>query len=79
MTSPDLISELMLEEHRSRITASQRARLAERAQGGLTLARWLARPLGRALLGLGAHLLVYARPEPAEQGPAYPIRSVRLN
>ncbi|HEU4328637.1 MAG TPA: hypothetical protein VFS21_36205 [Roseiflexaceae bacterium] len=79
MTSPDLITELMLDEHRSRIADSQKARLAEHAQGGLTLARRLARPLGRAFLDLGARLLMYARPEPAEQQPISPIRSVHLN
>lgn len=79
MTSPDLISELLLNEHRNRIITSQQVRLAEQAQGGLTLARRLARPLGRALLDLGARLLIYARPEPTEPQAMVPIRSAHLN
>ncbi|GAB4108852.1 MAG: hypothetical protein OHK0022_61010 [Roseiflexaceae bacterium] len=79
MTSPELLTDLMLEQHRSRIAEAQQARLAQRAACGQTLARRLARPLGRALLNMGARLLVYARPEPVEPQPGYPIRSVRLN
>lgn len=66
MTSPELLTPMLIEEHNQRISAAQQIRALRAArQTAYPLTRWIARPLGRMLLRTGARLLRYSSREAA--------------
>lgn len=66
MTSPELLTPMLMEEHNQRISAAQQIRALRAGQRpGHPLTRWIARPLGRLLLRTGARLLRYSTRETA--------------
>jgi hypothetical protein len=82
MLDPLLNAQLARERYQDNIRQATQNRLLARArQGQLTLPRRAARPLGRALLRLGAFLLRYGLVEPdAGIRPYRPsVRSIKLN
>jgi hypothetical protein len=82
MFDPMLNGQLAREQYQDKLRQAEQRRLAARVrQGRLTLLRRAARPLGRALLRLGASLLRYGLAEqPAASGPYRPsVGSIDLN
>jgi hypothetical protein len=74
--------ELARERRRNDLAKADRARLVAACERPAGIARWVARPLGRALFHLGARLLRYADPHTsAATPPAYQRapRAVELN
>src|SRR5512141_2877428 len=68
----ELEQELARERRRNDLAQAERARLVAACERPAGVARWVARPLGRALFHLGARLLRYADPHPSSAGqPAY--------
>jgi hypothetical protein len=77
----EITTRIAQEQHRDRIAAAERRRMVAACQPALAVSRLAARPLGRALMRLGATLLRYGRVEaPAETRPyRASARSIRLN
>ena len=77
---PILHARLARERHQEYLREAAQNRLVARA-GRLTLARRAARPLGQALMRLGASLLRYGLVEQtAAAGPYHPsVRSIELH
>lgn len=66
MSSPELLTPMLIEEHNQRVAAAQRLHaLRPPRPAAHPLARRMARPLARALLRAGARLLRYSAPEAA--------------
>jgi hypothetical protein len=77
----EISSKFAQEQHRDRIAAAEQHRLAAACRPRLAVSRRAARPIGRALMHLGATLLRYGRVEaPAEIQPYHAsARSIQLN
>jgi len=77
--SIELSAQFARERRRDFLAAAERARMAAACSRPLPLARRAARPLGRALLGLGAWLLRYGKDESATHAYRPTTRSIELN
>ena len=77
----EMSTRIAQEQHRDRIAAAEQHRLVAACRPHLAVARRAARPLGRALVRLGATLLRYGRVEsPADIQPyRASARSIQLN
>jgi hypothetical protein len=77
----EITTRLAQEQHRDRIAAAEQRRLVAACRPQLAVSRRAARPIGRALVRLGATLLRYGRVEaPAATQPyRASARSIRLN
>jgi hypothetical protein len=77
----EITTRIAKEQFQDRIAAAEQHRLAVACRPRLAVARRAARPLGRALMRLGATLLRYGRVEsPAEIQPyRASARSIQLN
>ena len=77
-----LEQELARERRRNDLAKAEQARLVAACERPAGIARWVARPLGRALFHLGSQLLHYADAQPGSAAlPAYhrSARAVKLN
>ena len=63
MLTNDIGVMVAFDRRREQLAAAERERLVARYSNRLPLARRMARPLGRALFGLGAWLLRYGKDE----------------
>jgi hypothetical protein len=77
----EIVTRIAQEQHRDRIAAAEQHRLAAACRPRLAVARRAARPIGRALVRLGATLLRYGRAEAPAETQLYraTARSIRLN
>ena len=77
----EITTRMAAEQHRDRIAAAEQHRLVRACAPRLAVARRAARPIGRALVRLGATLLRYGRVESPAATQAYraTTRSIRLN
>ena len=81
MFSFEITTRIAQEQHRDRIAAAEQHRLVAACCPHIAVSRRAARPIGRALVRLGATLLRYGRAEAAEATRPYraSARSIRLN
>ena len=77
----ELRADYVRAQYRDYLAAAEHERLVRSCERPLTLSRRVARPLGRALFGLGTWLLRYGKDERATALRAYraSVRSVKLN
>jgi hypothetical protein len=81
MFSYEITTRIAQEQHRDRMAAAEQHRLVAACCPYIAVSRRAARPLGRALVRLGATLLHYGRVDaPADTQPyRASVRSIRLN
>jgi hypothetical protein len=77
----EITTRIAKEQHKDRIAAAEQHRLISACRPRLAVSRRAARPLGRALIRLGATLLRYGREDsPADIQPyRASVRSIQLN
>ena len=81
MFSYEMSTRIAQEQYLDRVAAAEQHRLAAACCPNIAVSRLAARPLGRALMRLGATLLRYGRVEaPIDTRPYHAsVRSIRLN